>query len=399
MSDTLTASFRPLSIRSMIACFSASGPYSLNLTVADPAPEWPPPPKDFMILADVDAVDAAAGDDRAAGVGLVGEDDEDRIDVDDLAVHVDDVGQRHHLVVEPDDIDRHRAVVEPALVGPLHQLEQDLLLLFLVGRVEEKPGDMEIGPVFQQIGGGVGVLGRGRGVGEVAGVLVQSDQHDRRHERREVHDPFFQFPHHQGDGGADGLLAAPVVVNIATVEVVVPEVDLEIVAVLQPVHPVQLLPPVGIDDDQGVDQVGFDLMRQDDVEGGLVRGQEAGDVGVDHLGNHAYRIGVEQGSGDDRGQSVKIGVFMGGYDLHTVKWRSPAGEWMSIAACAVGRSLPLPSSFPYHRIQRGFNNGKHTAPDGSRRRWSGGDSMLPGTPSPRPGSTGETGYFTPVAGS
>jgi len=49
MSDTLTASFRPLSIRSMIACFSASGPYSLNLTVADPAPEWPPPPKDFMI--------------------------------------------------------------------------------------------------------------------------------------------------------------------------------------------------------------------------------------------------------------------------------------------------------------------------------------------------------------
>ena len=60
-------------------------------------------------------------------------------------------------------------------------------------------------------------------------------------------------------------------------------------------------------------------MGQDDIEGGFVGGEELGDAGVDHLGDYPDRVGVDQCAGDDRCQSVKVGIFMCGDNLHEKK--------------------------------------------------------------------------------
>ena len=70
-------------------------------------------------------------------------------------------------------------MVERYLFGIPHHGEQNITLHLFIRWIEKKCGNVEIGPVVEQIGGSCGVFGGGGRVAEVAGIFIEPNQQYR----------------------------------------------------------------------------------------------------------------------------------------------------------------------------------------------------------------------------
>ena len=106
--------------------------------------------------------------------------------------------------------------------GGFQHFKKNSLLLFTVSGSQEPIEDRQVGPLFEQESGCMGILGSGVRKGQMSRVLVQTGQHQGGLDGSQRHIFGPQAPDHQGYVGTHRMMAFPNRFNTERLVVVIP---------------------------------------------------------------------------------------------------------------------------------------------------------------------------------
>jgi len=172
----------------------------------------------------------------------------------------------------------------------------------------------------------MGVLGAGRGKGQIAGVLVDAGQQERGLHGCENLMPPPQLPNQQRRRGAHRLDVALAGTDRPGFDVMVPHQDLKALSGLERIHAIEPVPAAGVDHNQPLHALEVDLAGSVRLKQILVDGEKRLDIGVQGFGQDGSGFRKKQRGGNDGGKSVEIRVFVRRDDLHAVRLRACVRE-------------------------------------------------------------------------
>ncbi|OQA94171.1 MAG: hypothetical protein BWY25_02903 [Chloroflexi bacterium ADurb.Bin222] len=182
--------------------------------------------------------------------------------------------------------------------------------------VQELIGDVEAGAVIEEPGGGAQVAGGARGVSEVAGVLVDAGEHERRLDAADGDEAGGERFDHQRGVGAERLAAE----GPAGGQRLGRRVMIHYQHFLQVgSHAAHGGEALRVHENGALNASSArQLLRGDEGELCPIQAEERLDVAVDAARQHGQRGGEELVRSRQAGDGVKIGVLVGQNDLHGV---------------------------------------------------------------------------------